>query len=743
MGLTLARVTLPAASSASSLSTLEGTVERVTFHNEENGFVILKVAVPGRMEPVTVKGVLAAVQPGEHLEAKGEWVNDSVYGRQFAAREMTTKEPSSCEGIRRYLGSGLIEGIGPVYADRLVAAFGEKVFDIIEHHSARLQEVEGIGEKRRREIKAAWEKQKAVREIMVFLHAHGVGTARAVRIYQTYGEEALPRLRTNPYRLAEEVWGIGFKTADAMAQKMGFAPQAPERLRAGLLHVLRRASEEGHCALPEASLREEAAALLGGEGAAPEALSTTLESMLAQGEMTEDTVAGQRLIFLPALLTAERQVAQRLRTMAAQQPGYPAIDVEKALAWVQTKTGKQLAPGQREAIRQALRHRVLVITGGPGVGKTTLLNSLLLILEAKGVTLTLAAPTGRAAKRLSESTGRDASTLHRLLEYQPGKGWGRHEGRPLPGQLFVLDEASMIDVPLLWHFLRALPAEAHLALVGDVDQLPSVGPGRALADIIASGAVPVARLTEIFRQAQTSRIITAAHAINRGELPELSPPSKEELVDFYFIERDAPEAIAETLIHVVKQRIPSRFGLDLRQDVQVLTPMNRGALGTTVLNARLQEALNPPGEFTVEVERFGTLFRVGDKVIQTRNNYDKEVFNGDIGRVTQIETEPLRVEVCFDDARTVTYEAAELDELRLAYAITIHKSQGSEFPAVVIPLSTQHYVMLQRNLLYTGLTRGRRLVVLIGSREALELAVRRTESQRRWTTLEARLRPAR
>lgn len=733
------RVNLPPASSSAAATVLVGTVERVTFHNEENGFAILKVSLQGRMEPATVKGVVATVQPGEQIEATGEWVNDPTYGRQFAAREVSTKAPSSREGIRRYLGSGLIEGIGPVYADRLVEAFGEKVFEIIEHHSAKLQDVEGIGEKRRREIKASWEKQKAVREIMVFLHAQGVATARAVRIYQTYGDQALTRIRSNPYQLAEDVWGIGFKTADSMAKNMGYAADNPERLGAGLLHALRRACEDGHCALPEELLLGEARALLG-ESIPMEALSQVLEQLLARAELLEDSVAGGRLIFLPHLLTAEREIARRLEALTARAPSYPAIDVEKALAWVQEKTGKQLAAGQREAVQQALRHRLLVITGGPGVGKTTILNSLLLILEAKGVALTLAAPTGRAAKRLSESTGRPASTLHRLLEYQPTKGWGRHQDRPLPGTLFVLDEVSMVDVPLLWHFLKALPPEAHLVLVGDVDQLPSVGPGRVLADIIASGAVPVARLTEIFRQAQTSRIITAAHAINAGHLPELTPPSGAELMDFYFIERGTPEAIAEALTHVVKERIPQRFGLDPKTEVQVLTPMNRGLLGTAALNTRLQAALNPPGEFVLETERFGTLFRVGDKVIQTRNNYDKEVFNGDIGRLTGMEAEPVRIEASFEEGRSVPYEAAELDELRLAYAITIHKSQGSEFPAVVMPLSTQHYVMLQRNLLYTGLTRGRQLVVLIGTREALELAVRRADSQRRWTTLEARLR---
>jgi exodeoxyribonuclease V alpha subunit len=721
--------------------TLAGTVERITFHNEENGFAILKVAVKGRVEPVTVKGTVAVVQAGERLEAVGQWVNDATYGRQFAAAGITTTAPSSLEGIKRYLGSGMIDGIGPVYAERLVEKFGERVFDIIEHQSGRLLDVEGIGKKRRAEIKESWEKQKAVREIMVFLHAHGVSTARAVRIYKRYGDAAIATIRDNPYRLAEEVWGIGFKTADEIAGRLGIAKDALPRLRAGLQHVLLKATDDGHCALPVEALLEDAGRLLGEPTAPIEAarLQPAIDDLLGRAELLRETVDGHDLVFLPHLLTAEVQSAARLLNLAARPPDYPTIDAEKALAWVEQKTGKQLADGQRAAIREALRHRLLIITGGPGVGKTTILNSLLLILEAKGVDFVLAAPTGRAAKRLSESTGHEAKTLHRLLEYQPAKGWGRNADRPLKGSLFVLDEASMIDAPLLWHFLKALPTGAHLLLVGDVDQLPSVGPGRVLADIIESRAVAVTRLTEIFRQARTSRIVTAAHAINAGLMPDLEPPAEGGLSDFFFIERESPEEIAAALVQVIRDRIPARFGLDARREVQVLTPMNRGLLGATALNTALQEALNEPGEFTLEAESFGTLFRVGDKVIQTRNNYDKDVFNGDIGRLSGIETGPLRVDVEFEDGRTARYESGELDELRLAYAITIHKSQGSEFPAVVIPVSTQHYMMLQRNLLYTGLTRGRRLVVLIGTKEALQIAVRRADSRRRWTTLGARL----
>ncbi|MGI8603762.1 MAG: SF1B family DNA helicase RecD2 [Verrucomicrobiales bacterium] len=721
--------------SSQTAEMVTGTVERVTFHNEENGFAILRVLTPGRAEPVTVKGAVATIQPGEGIEARGEWLNDPNYGRQFAAADIKTTAPASEQGIERYLGSGLIEGIGPKYAERLVKKFGAQIFDIIEQNSARLQEVEGIGAKRRREIKASWEKQKAVREIMVFLHQHKVSTARAVRIWKTYGEEAIVKIRENPYRLAEDVWGIGFKTADEIARQLGIGVDAPERVRAGLQHVLLAATDDGHCALPAGVLFEQGSQLL---GANEERCAAELAYLLGSGQLFEDSSTGQRLIYLPHLLSAERDSAARLFAMTVRAAAYPKIDLEKALAWVEKKTGKVLASGQRTAIGQALARRVLVITGGPGVGKTTILNSLLLILHAKGVDFALAAPTGRAAKRLSESTGQEARTLHRLLEYQPAKGWGRNPERPLKGQLFVLDEVSMIDVTLFWNFLRALPNEAHLLLVGDVDQLPSVGSGNVLGDIMASNTVPVARLTEIYRQAETSRIITAAHDVNCGRVPlltgEAGPGD-----DFFFIEREQPQQIAETLLRIVRDRMPSAFGLDPMRDVQVLTPMNRGLLGTASLNQALQAGLNAPGDFKLEAERFGTIFRLGDKVIQLRNNYDKEVFNGDIGRVAQIETEPLRVEVRFDDGRVASYEAGDLDELRLAYAITIHKSQGSEFPAVVIPLSTQHFVMLQRNLLYTGLTRGKKLVVLVGQRNALELAVRQADSRRRWTSLRDRL----
>ena len=716
------------------MDTLTGTVERVTFHTEDTGFSVLKVKVSGRMEPVTVTGKVPSVHAGEEICAKGEWVNVADYGRQFKAEVIETTAPNSRAGIERYLASGLIEGIGPVYAKKLVARFGEEIFDVIEKNSARLEELQGVGSKRRKEIRASWDKQKNIREIMVFLHKHGISTGKAVKIYQAYGENAMDRVLANPWQLARDIHGIGFKTADGIAQKLGMPADAPERMKAGLSHLLLAAGDEGHCALPRAELITRAVELL---NAAPEVLEDVLKRMEEDAEVVREVIEGTELIFPPHLARAETEIAERLRFLSGQPPRYPAMDVEKALAWVQRDTNRELADGQRAAVEAALQNRALIITGGPGVGKTTILQCILRILDAKNVKFVLSAPTGRAARRMSESTGHEAKTIHRLLEYQPGVGWQKNRQNPLKGDLFVLDETSMVDVTVMMHWLRALPDHAHLLLVGDVDQLPSVGPGNVLADIIRSGVVPVARLTEVFRQAAQSRIIIAAHEINAGRVPSLPKPAPQGC-DFHFLQRDSPESITDTIVHLARERIPDAFHLDPR-DIQILSPMNRTPLGTNNLNTILQDALNPPAELKMEVERFGLTFRSGDKVIQTRNNYEKDVFNGDIGRVGEIEAEPLRMHVHFEDGRTAIYESGDLDELRLAWAITIHKSQGSEFPAIIIPVSTQHYVMLQRNLFYTGITRGRKLVVLVGDVKALGIAVRNAGGARRWSGLLARL----
>ena len=710
-------------------------IEHVTFFNEENGFAVLKVKVRGHRDEVVVVGSLPSVNAGEWLTAEGRWQRDRQFGLQFKADLLKSTPPTTREGIEKYLGSGMVRGIGPVYAKKLVAKFGERIFDIIENYSARLEEVEGIGPQRRHRIKEAWAEQKVIREIMVFLHSHGVSTSRAVRIYKTYGENAIAEVRANPYTLAQDIHGIGFRTADQIAQKIGIPHNSLLRACAGLAHVLLEATGQGHCALPVAFLKEEASKLLLVQEPIIEA---ALERTLASGELAREEIGGEDLVFLPALKRAEQGIAERIRKLCAQPANYPLIDFEKAVAWCQQKTRKELAPSQRSALQQALSSRVLVITGGPGVGKTTLVNAILLILCAKKVRCQLCAPTGRAAKRLSETTGFEAKTIHRLLEPESGRGgFIRNEAHPLRCDLLIVDETSMVDVPLMHHLLRALPLSAGLLLVGDVDQLPSVGPGMVLRHLIDSGIVPVVRLTEVFRQAAHSRIITNAHRINEGLMPALPPA--ENTSDFYFIERQQPDRIADTLIEVVKKRIPDKFKLDPIRDLQVLSPMNRGSLGIRELNVRLQSELNPARADEPLVEKFGWQFRIRDKVIQTENDYDKEVFNGDIGQVTAVDPLERELKVRFD-RREVTYEFSELDQLSLAYAITIHKSQGSEFPAVVIPLATQHYLLLQRNLVYTAVTRGKSLVVLVGQSKALGLAVGNNRTEQRFSGLLARLR---
>ncbi|CAP54908.1 SF1B family DNA helicase RecD2 [Gluconacetobacter diazotrophicus] len=715
------------ATDSSPTEVLAGLVERVTFHNAENGFCVLRVKVRGQRDLVTVVGHAAMISAGEFVQMSGRWFNDHTHGLQFKAEFLKASPPTTVEGIERYLGSGMIRGIGPVYAKKLVKAFGEAVFDLIEQEPGRLREVTGIGPKRAERIVAGWADQKVIREIMLFLHSNGVGTSRAVRIFKTYGQDAVRLISENPYRLAKDIRGIGFKTADQIAQKMGIAPDAMIRVRAGISYALGEAMDEGHCGLPVGELLTSTAELL--EVAAP-LIETALALELEAGDVIADSVGETGCIFLAGLYRAEQSIAERLRACAVGRPPWPDIDAEKAMAWVEGKTGLALAPSQQKAVRLALGSKVLVITGGPGVGKTTLVNAILKIVTAKGADVQLCAPTGRAAKRLSESTGLEGKTIHRLLETDPATGsFKRDDTNPLTCDLLVVDEASMVDVLLMRSLLRALPDSAALLIVGDVDQLPSVGPGQVLADIINSDAVPVVRLTEVFRQAAQSRIITNAHRINEGRMPELSA---EEGSDFYFVEAAEPEIGLRKLLAVVKDRIPARFGLDPVRDVQVLCPMNRGGLGARSLNIELQQALNPPGD--VKVERFGWTYGPGDKVMQIANDYDRDVFNGDLGVIDRIDIEEGELTVSFD-GREVVYGFGELDELVLAYATTIHKSQGSEYPGVVIPLVTQHYAMLERNLLYTGVTRGRKLVVLIGQKKALAIAVRNQGGRRRWSKL--------
>ena len=724
----------PAPPRDTPLEHLAGSVERVTFHSEETGFCVLRVKVRDQRDLVTVVGTAPTITPGEYIEGTGWWVTDRTHGRQFKTTQLRVVPPTTLEGIERYLGSGMVKGIGPHFARKLVQAFGAEVFDVIEQTPNRLQELDGIGPKRTARVVTAWAAQKIIHDIMVFLHSHGVGTARAVRIYKTYGTEAMARVQENPYRLALDIHGIGFKTADTLAQALGIPRDAVIRAQAGVRHVLQTFADEGHCAVVQAELIEAATTLL----EIPEttvAQAITLE--VQEERLVADTIDGQPCLLLAPLYRAEVEVATRLRHLVEGVPPWGAIDPAKAIPWVEQQTGRTLAPSQRVAVAQVLTGKVTVITGGPGVGKTTIVTSILQALRAKRMRVLLCAPTGRAAKRLSEATGLEAKTVHRLLEFDPkGMGFLHNATNPLAADLVVIDEVSMVDVVLMAQLLRAIPAQAAVLMVGDVDQLPSVGPGAVLADIIASGRMPTMTLTEIFRQAASSEIVVNAHRINRGQMP-VTPEDGES--DFYVIPADTPEDIQAKLLRVVTERMPQRFGLHPIRDIQVLTPMNRGSLGARTLNEVLQAALNP--EATPRVTKFGWTYAPGDKVIQTLNDYDKDVFNGDIGHVVRVDLEEGVVVISFD-GREVTYDVAELDEVALAYATTVHKSQGSEYPAVVIPLATQHYPMLVRNLLYTGVTRGKRLVVLIGQPRACALAVRNSRAMRRLTNLAARLQQA-
>ena len=713
---------------------ISGLIERVTFHNDDSGFCVLRVKVQGRRDDTTIVGSLPSVNAGEWLVAEGWWVRDKEHGLQFKATTMKTVPPTTVAGIERYLSSGLVKGIGPVLAKKLVERFGAEVLSVIENQVSELQSVDGIGPKRRERIAHAWQEAKQVREIMLFLHSHGVSTSRAVRIFKTYGAQAIEKVRENPYTLAKDIYGIGFATADQVALKVGIPRDSVNRARAGLDHVLLEATSDGHCALPLEKLKLAAVKLL----EVPEAIvEHALSLMLTSGSLLLEEIADEPLIFMPHLRRAEQGIAARIRRLAEEQPLYPPVDFEKAVAWCEKRTGKTLAPSQREALKTVLTNRVVVITGGPGVGKTTLVNSILMILRAKNVKCLLCAPTGRAAKRLTETTAMDAKTIHRLLEIDPATGrFSKNEAHPLSCGLLIVDETSMVDVPLMHSLLRAVPNHAGLILVGDVDQLPSVGPGTVLHDLIESGVVPTVRLTEVFRQAANSQIITNAHRIRGGQMPDVHGTERDS--DFHFVERDEPEKIVATLVKLVKERIPQRFGFDPIRDIQVLCPMNRGSLGVRELNTALQQVLNPARAGEPVVERFGWRFQLRDKVIQTENDYDKDVFNGDIGTIERIDPVEHEVTIRFDE-RKVKYDFGELDEVSLAYAVTVHKSQGSEFPAVVIPLATQHYMLLQRNLIYTGITRGKWLVVLIGQKKALGIAVRNDRPQRRYSGLLASL----
>ena len=715
-------------SSSPQREVLAGLVERVTFHNDDSGFCVLRTKARGHRELVTVVGHAASIAAGEWITATGEWANDHTHGQQFKAHFLRTSAPTSIEGIEKYLGSGMIRGIGPVYAKKLVKAFGDKVFDTIEAEPGRLREVTGIGPVRAKRITDGWAEQKVIREIMVFLHSNGVGTARSVRIYKTYGTDAVQVMTENPYRLARDIRGIGFVTADAIAMKLGVEKTATIRVRAGISYALTEAMDDGHCGLPTADLLPLAEKLL---EVGTDLIRAAIDLELSDGTVIADRLGEIDCIFLASLYRSEQAIAAKLQAITRAKLPWAAIDADKAMPWVEKRIGIELAPSQKEAIRLALSSKVLILTGGPGVGKTTIVNAILRILLAKDVNVLLCAPTGRAAKRMNETTGQEAKTIHRLLEVNPiGGGFKRNADNPLECDLLVMDEVSMVDVVLMNALLKAVPERTALLIVGDVDQLPSVGPGQILSDMITSGAVPVVRLTEVFRQAAKSRIIISAHRINQGLIPSLEKPEGES--DFYFVQADEPEIAVPRILDLLKNRIPQKFGLDPIRDIQVLCPMNRGGVGARSLNIALQAELNPAGER--KVERFGWTFAPGDKVMQIENNYDKEVYNGDIGYVEDVDSIEGELTASFD-GREVIYGFGELDTLVPAYAATIHKSQGSEYPAVVIPVMMQHYTMLQRNLIYTGVTRGKRLVVLVGQKKAVAIAVRNVSGRRRWSKL--------
>ncbi|WP_310724737.1 ATP-dependent RecD-like DNA helicase [Streptomyces sp. N2A] len=726
---------------------VEGVLERITYANEENGYTVARVDTGrGSGDLLTVVGALLGAQVGESLRMEGRWGSHPQYGKQFTCENYTTVLPATIQGIRRYLGSGLVKGIGPVFADRITQHFGVDTLDIIEREPQRLIEVPGLGPKRTKKIADAWEEQKAIKEVMVFLQGVGVSTSIAVRIYKKYGDASISVVRNQPYRLAADVWGIGFLTADRIAQSVGIPHDSPDRVKAGLQYALSQSTDQGHCFLPEEQLIADAVKLLqvdtglvidclGELAAEPEGV---VREKVPAGEDGAEVTAVYLVPFHRAEISLAGRLTRLLRTDEDRMPAFRDVAWDKALAWLARRTGAELAPEQQEAVRLALTRKVAVLTGGPGCGKSFTVRSIVELARAKKATVVLAAPTGRAAKRLSELTGAEASTVHRLLELKPGGDAAYDADRPLDADLVVVDEASMLDLLLANKLVKAVPPGAHLLLVGDVDQLPSVGAGEVLRDLLApAGPVPAVRLTRIFRQAQQSGVVTNAHRINSGV-----PPLTTGLSDFFLFAEEDNEEAGRLAVDVAARRIPAKFGLDPRRDIQVLTPMHRGPAGAGALNGLLQQAITPARPDLPERRFGGRVFRVGDKVTQIRNNYEKGrngVFNGTVGVVTALDEVEQRLTVRTDEDEEVPYDFDELDELAHAYAVTIHRSQGSEYPAVVIPVTTSAWLMLQRNLLYTAVTRAKRLVVLVGSRKALGQAVRTVSAGRRGTALAHRL----
>ncbi len=720
---------------------IKGQLERVTFTNEENGYTIAKIKIQGRRDLVTIVGTMFSLSPGEVLKLKGYWDHHPKYGEQFRVASYETVLPATAKGIERYLGSGMIKGIGPVMAKRLVSKFGEETLRIIEDETERLKEVDGIGEKRIEIIKRAWDEQKEIRDVMIFLQGNGISPAYAVKIYRQYGSDAIRIVRENPYRLAMDVFGIGFKTADTIAGKLGIPKDSQMRSEAGIIHVLHELSEDGHVYYPYGSLIERCSEILDvKEDKIPyaiDAISKDGKIIIDEGfvKKKESNDVNARAVYLAKYHISESGIALRLRRLLSTSKQLRLVNIDEAITWVQGSLNIDFSTKQLEAIKEAIHSKIMIITGGPGTGKTTIIKAIINIYKRMGQKVLLAAPTGRAAKRMTEATEHEAKTIHRLLEYSPGSGsFKKNEENPLDADLIIIDETSMVDTIIMYYLLKAVKTKTTLIFVGDADQLPSVGAGNVLKDLIDSGYIPTIRLNEIFRQSRESMIIVNAHRVNNGEMPFMKKGfnNKE---DFFFTEIEDSEEVVRHIIYLCRDAVPKRYGFDPLRDIQVLTPMHRGIAGVANLNKELQEALNPHGK---EIIRGGRAFRIGDKVMQIRNNYDKDVYNGDIGRIVTIDQEVQEIYVDYD-GRLVTYEFSELDEIILAYAISVHKSQGSEYPVVIMPVLTQHYMLLQRNLLYTGITRGKKLVFIIGTKKALFIAIKNNKPLKRFTLLKERL----
>ncbi len=718
------------------MSVIHGLLERISFHNEENDFVVAKLRQKDKRELTTIVGNLSGINPGESLKLTGQWVHNKRFGEQFQVETFEVTLPATLHGIQKYLASGLINGIGPIMSERIVEKFGFDTLQVIEKTPERLSEVEGVGPKRISMIRKAWEEQKEIKEIMIFLQGHGVSASYSAKIYKQYGNQSIEIVRENPYRLAHDLYGTGFITADKIAQNLGIDRNSLIRAKAGLIYVLNQLTEEGHVYYPESQLIHKAKEILSVD---EEIIMQAVRELSKEKELFLEDLEPEghhRAAFLAPFYVAETGVAQRLISLKESPSNIRPIHPEKAIEWVQQKLNIELAQKQGEAVLLAATSKVLIITGGPGTGKTTIITAILRIFQQLKLRILLAAPTGRAAKRMNEATGWEAKTIHRLLEYSPYKGgFKKDQDDSLEADVVIIDETSMVDTLLMYHLLKAIPSHAHLILVGDVDQLPSVGPGNVLKDIIKSGKFTVVTLTEIFRQAQESMIVVNAHKVNQGQFPVLREIEQPGKTDFQFIQEEDPEKILQNILDLCSERIPRHFKFHPLREIQVLTPMHKGTIGVTNLNVELQKRLNPgpPG-----ITRGAWDFRLGDKVMQIVNNYDKDVFNGDIGWISKIDAEERELIIDFD-GRGVPYDYSELDEVVLAYAVSVHKSQGSEYPVVILPVVTQHYLLLQRNLIYTGITRAKKRVVLIGTKKALAMAIRNNKPQRRYTRLSERL----